>query len=101
MLINVLEFVLMVKMFIFLILELSSQVNIHVILWLLSSLSLHPTANSLVTLLGDWTILNNFLLASSTTTTPSVTENREEIDSAHLLTSFLSLNMNSFLVIAS
>ena len=63
-------------MFIFLILELSSQVNIHVILWLLSSLSLHPTAN-------------NFLLASSTTTTtPSVTENREEIDSAHLLTSF-------------
>ena len=76
MLINVLEFVIMVKIFIFLLLELSSQVNIHVILWLLSSLSLHPTAN-------------NFLLASSTTTTtPSVTENREEIDSAHLLTSF-------------
>ena len=94
MLINVLEFVIMVKMFIFLILELSSQVNIHVILWLLSSLSLHLTANARLATTAR-------LASSTTTTTPSVTENREEIDSAHLLTSFLSLNMNSFLVIAS
>ena len=77
----------MVKIFIFLILELSSQVSIHVILWLLSSLSLHLCANSLVTLLGDWTISINFHPDSSTT--PSVTENRGDRDqSAHLLTSF-------------
>ena len=45
------------------------------------------TANSLVTLLGDWTISINFHPGSSTT--PSVTENRGDRDqSAHLLTSF-------------